>query len=239
MKEIYDRSILLIGEAGQQRLWDAHVAVVGVGGVGSFVAEALARAGVGTLTLIDHDRVDVTNLNRQLHATQRTIGRLKVEAMSERIEEINPQLRVVAKADFILPKNVAAVLSDDYQYVVDAIDTVTAKLALVQWAKAQETPIVCSMGTANKLDNLHFEIADIAETRVCPLARVMRRELRQRGITQGVKVVYSPTAVAKPTQGEEAQESGRRQTPGSMSFVPGTAGLIIAGVVIRHLLDIE
>lgn len=235
--EMYDRNRLLIGESGQERLKQAHAAVVGIGGVGSFVVEALARAGVGTLTLIDHDRIDITNLNRQLHATRRTIGQLKVEAMRQRIMDIDPALEVIAKADFILPENVENLLDAPYDYLIDACDTVTAKIALVQWAKAHQVPIICSMGTANKLDNTQFVLTDISKTEVCPLARVMRRELRARGIIEGVQVVYSPTAVIKPEQDGVQAVEGRRQTPGSISYVPGTAGLIIAGTVIQALLN--
>lgn len=234
--EMYDRNRLLIGERGQQQLKESHVAVVGIGGVGSFVVEALARAGVGRLTLIDHDRIDITNLNRQLHATRQTIGQLKVEAMRQRIADIDPTLEVVAKADFILPENIETVLDTSYDYLIDACDTVTAKIALIQWAKAHQVPVICSMGTANKLDNTQFVLTDISKTEVCPLARVMRRELKVRGITEGVQVVYSPTTVIKPEQAE-TQAGSRRQTPGSISYVPGTAGLIIAGTVIQALLQ--
>lgn len=234
--EMYDRNILLIGTQGQNRLRQAHVAVVGIGGVGSFVAEALARAGVGTLTLIDHDRIDITNLNRQIHATRRTIGQLKVDAMRQRIADIDPLTQVITHAEFILPDNADTLLKAPYDYLIDAVDTVTAKIALVQWAKKQKVPIICSMGTANKLDNTHFELTDISKTEVCPLARVMRRELRARGITEGVQVLYSPVAVIKPEQETKKDDAIRRQTPGSISYVPATAGLIIAGAVIQALL---
>lgn len=239
MEDIFNRNKLLIGNEGQSKLQQAHVVVVGIGGVGSYTAEALARAGIGSLTLIDHDCVDITNINRQLHATHKTIGQLKVEAMAQRISDINPNIQVLAKPAFILAENIAEVLTPPYDYIVDAIDTVSAKLALVQWAKQQDIPIICSMGTANKLDNMHFEVVDISQTAVCPLARVMRRELKQRGITTGIKVVYSPTPVIKPVAAEITEQGRRRQTPGSISYVPGTAGLIIAGVVIRHILEIE
>lgn len=235
MNTIYDRAKLLIGEEGQNTLTKAHVAVVGIGGVGSFVAEALARAGIGKLTLIDHDTIDITNLNRQLHALQSTIGQPKVQAMAKRIKEINPDLDVVTKEMFILPDNIDQVLDESYDYLVDAIDTVTGKLALVVYAKEKEIPVVCSMGTGNKLDNTHFEIVDISQTHVCPLARVMRKELKKRGIESGVQVVYTPIPVMKPNTAEG--EQSRRETPGSMSYVPGTAGLIIAGLVVRTLLD--
>lgn len=234
--EMYSRSTLLIGEQGQKRLQMSRVAIAGIGGVGSFVAEGLARAGVGTLTLLDHDRIDVTNLNRQLHATRRTIGRLKVEAMRERIADIDPQIKLLTQTAFISPDNVDALLQEPYDYLVDAVDTVSAKIALIQWAKAHHVPIICSMGTANKLDNTKFVVTDISQTEVCPLARVLRHELRKRGITEGVQVVYAPSPVIKP-QGTLTVEDGKRQVVGSMSYVPGTAGLIIAGAVVQALLE--
>ena len=234
--EMYNRNILLIGTQGQNRLHQSHVAVAGIGGVGSFVAEALARAGVGTLTLIDHDCIDITNLNRQILATRKTIGQLKVDAMRQRIADIDPLIQVITHAEIILPDNIDTLLQAPYDYLIDAVDMVTAKIALVQWAQNHQVPIICSMGTANKLDNTHFELTDISKTEVCPLARVMRRELRARGITEGVQVLYSPVAVIKPEQTTNASGDIKRQTPGSISYVPATAGLIIAGAVIQSLL---
>lgn len=255
MTNLHSRTALLIGQEGLHSLHCAHVAVVGIGGVGSFVAEALARAGVGTLTLVDHDRIDITNLNRQLHATQETVGCLKTAAMAERIAAINPALRIITKTEFLLPENIASVFTDTYDFVVDAIDTVTAKLALAEYCLARKIPFLCSMGTANKLDNTRFEITDISNTHTCPLARVMRKELRNRGITSGVTVVYSTAPAIKPRQSfpenaaaETAHNtpmdpnsvlSQKKHIPGSISYVPATAGLIIAGQVIQKLLQDE
>ena len=235
MADIYDRTRMLIGQNGIDALNKAHILIAGVGGVGSFAAEALARAGVGTLTLLDSDVVDVTNLNRQIHATQDTIGLPKVQVMAERIHAINPEIAVHTIEAFLLD-NTAEVLGEaQYDYIIDAVDTVTAKLALVQYAQAHHIPVICSMGTANKLDATKFEVTDISKTHTCPLARVMRKELRDRGITQGVEVLYS---TAKPITLEQPAD-GERRPPGSISYVPSVAGLLLAGHVIQKLIEKE
>lgn len=231
MADLYDRTRMLIGEEGINRLQNAHVLIAGVGGVGSYAAEALARAGVGTLTLLDNDVVDVTNLNRQIHATQDVIGEPKVTVMAERIHAINPDITVHTIQEFLLADNFDVLGEVQYDYIIDAVDTVTAKLALVQYARARQIPVICSMGTANKLDATKFEITDISKTHTCPLARVMRKELRDRGITEGVEVLYS---TAKPITPQCAAD-GERRPPGSISYVPATAGLLLAGHVIQKI----
>ena len=235
MADMYDRTRLLIGEEGIRNLQNAHVCVAGVGGVGSFVVEALVRAGVGTVTIIDNDTVDLTNLNRQIHATRDTIGRPKVEVMEERIHSIQPETVVYAKQELILKENAEEILGEaSYDYIVDAVDSVTAKLALVLYAKKRNIPVISSMGTANKLDATKFEVTDISKTHTCPLARVMRKELRDRGIEKGVEVLYS-SAKPVPVQ-TEGETQGRRTAPGSISYVPSVAGLLLAGHVIENLL---
>jgi len=230
--DLYDRTRMLIGQEGIDALQHAHVLIAGVGGVGSFAAEALARAGVGTLTLLDNDVVDVTNLNRQIHAVQSTIGMPKVMAMAERIHAINPDIVVHTIQAFLLNDNLHVLGDAPYDYIIDAVDTVTAKLALVQYARERQIPVICSMGTANKLDAAKFEITDISKTHTCPLARVMRKELRDRGITEGVEVLYS---TAKPITPQPAAD-GERRPPGSISYVPSVAGLLLAGHVIEKLI---
>lgn len=237
MTGIYARNEIVLGEVKQKRLLSAHVAIAGIGGVGSFAAEALARAGVGHLTLIDHDVIDETNLNRQIHALRSTIGQKKVQVMKARIEDINPQLEVIAKDDFISEENVADIFDGNYDYIIDAVDTVSAKLAIILLAKARNISVISSMGTANKLDNTQFAFVDIAETSVCPLAKVMRRELKKRGITEGVPVLYSLAPVVKAEANTNAEQ--RRPTVGSISYVPATAGLLLAGKVINTLVDNE
>lgn len=238
MAEIYDRTRMLVGDAGMEKLQNAHVFIAGIGGVGSFTAEALARAGVGTLTLLDNDTVDITNLNRQIHATQKTVGRPKVEVMAERIREINPEIQVHTINAFLLDDNTEAVLGDDgYDYIVDAVDTVTAKLALILYARARNIPVISSMGTANKLDATKFEVVDISKTHTCPLARVMRKELRDRGITSGVEVLYSTALPVKLHTAADAEAGERKKpVPASISYVPSVAGLLLAGHVIQQLL---
>ena len=235
MADLYDRTRMLIGQEGIDALQHAHVLIAGVGGVGSFAAEALARAGVGTLTLLDNDVVDVTNLNRQIHAVQSTIGMPKVMAMAERIHAINPDIVVHTIQAFLLNDNLHVLGNVPYNYIIDAVDTVTAKLALVQYARERQIPVICSMGTANKLDAVKFEITDISKTHTCPLARVMRKELRDRGITEGVEVLYS---TAKPITPQLAA-GGERRPPGSISYVPSVAGLLLAGHVIQNLIEVQ
>ena len=233
MADIYDRTRMLIGDNGIDRLQNSHIFIAGVGGVGSFTAEALARAGVGKLTLLDNDTVDITNLNRQIHATKSTVGRPKVEVMAKRISEINPEIRVHTIEAFLLDDNVDALLGEEhYDYIIDAVDTVTAKLALILYARARNIPVISSMGTANKLDATKFEVVDISKTHTCPLARVMRKELRDRGIPSGVEVLYS---TAQPVCRSTAEE-GKKPVPGSISYVPSVAGLLLAGHVIQQLL---
>ena len=239
MAEIYDRTRMLVGDAGMEKLQNAHVFIAGIGGVGSFTAEALARAGVGTLTLLDNDTVDITNLNRQIHATQKTVGRPKVEVMAERIREINPEIQVHTINAFLLDDNTESVLGDGgYDYIVDAVDTVTAKLSLILYARERNIPVISSMGTANKLDATKFEVVDISKTHTCPLARVMRKELRDRGIISGVEVLYSTALPVKIQTAADAEDGERKKpVPASISYVPSVAGLLLAGHVIQQLLE--
>ncbi len=235
--EQFIRTALLLGENGVERLRRASVAIFGIGGVGSFAAEALARAGVGRLLLVDPDAVAESNLNRQLIALHSTIGRNKAEVMRERILDINPDADVIALPLFYEAATADAVSLSGYDYIVDAIDTVSSKLLLIERAMALGIPVISSMGAGNKLDPAAFEAADIYETSVCPLARVMRRELKKRGISS-LRVVYSREAPAAPKFGA-APVPGKRQTPGSVSFVPSAAGLILAGEVVRALIKTE
>ena len=235
MEEQFSRTGMLLGEAGILRLSRARVAIFGLGGVGGYVAEALARAGVGQLDLIDKDIVSRSNLNRQILATHSTLGMLKTEAARLRIADINPACQVKTYPMFYLPDTASEFDLGCYDYIVDAIDTVTGKLALVERAVAVNTPIICCMGTGNKLDASAFQVADISKTTMCPLARVMRRELGKRGIRH-LKVVYSQEEARTPTGWEEeAAALGKRQIPGSVAFVPGAAGLLLAGEVVRDL----
>lgn len=230
----FSRTELLFGSAAMERLKNASVIIFGIGGVGSFTAEALARSGIGKLILVDHDRVSLTNLNRQLIATHDTIGRLKVEVMKERILSINPAAQVDARAEFLLPEMVDQFPLKECDYIVDAIDTVAAKLILAQKAEEYGVPSISCMGAGNKLDPFRFEVADIYQTSVCPLARVMRRELKARGVRH-LKVLYSKEPPLKPFVSAD-EETSKRQTPGSVSFVPSAAGLMAAGEVIRDLI---
>lgn len=222
----FQRTRTLIGDKAMKRLGEARVLVFGIGGVGGYVCEALARAGVGRLHLVDKDVVDITNLNRQIIATHDTIGRPKVMVMAERIKTINPAAQVETSECFYLPERAKEFDFSSYNYVVDAVDNVTAKLDIITQAKGAGTPVISSMGTGNKLDPAGFQVADIHETSMCPLAKVIRKELRARGITD-VKVVYSK---------EEPLSTGQR-TPASISFVPPVAGLIMAGEVVKDLID--
>lgn len=234
MSEQLSRTALLLGDAAMDRLKRARVAVFGVGGVGGHAVEALARSGVGTLDLIDNDTVAVSNLNRQIIALHSTLGQYKVDAAAQRIHDINPDTVVHAHRCFYMPDTAAQFDFTQYDYVIDAIDTVTGKLELVMRAKEAGTPIICSMGAGNKLDATAFRVADIYQTSVCPLARVMRYECRKRGIRQ-LKVVYSEEQAIRPAG---AQEAHGKAVPGSAAFVPSVAGLIIAGEVIRDLCGI-
>lgn len=235
MHEQFFRTQMLLGTAALERLQNARVAVFGVGGVGGYTVEALARSGIGQLDLIDSDTVSISNLNRQILATHSTVGMPKVEAAKARVLDINPDCIVRTHAVFYTPETAEQFDFSRYDYIVDAIDTVTGKLALVEHAYAAGTPIICCMGTGNKLDATAFEVSDISKTSMCPLARVMRRELSKRGIKH-LKVVYSKEEALTPTGWEEeAAALGKRQIPGSVAFVPGTAGLILAGEVIKDI----
>jgi len=236
MQNEFSRTELLLGRNVMERLKHASVLLFGIGGGGSYAAEALARGGVGRLILVDHDTVSLTNLNRQLIATHETIGRRKVDVMKERILSINPAAQVEARAEFLLPENIDSFPLQACDYIIDAVDTVAAKIALAEKAEECGTPIISSMGTGNKLDPSRFEIADIYGTSVCPLARVLRRELKARGV-RGLKVLYSKEPPLKPLPAEEDGSPGKRQTPGSVSFVPSVAGLMIAGEVLRSFIE--
>lgn len=228
MEEQFEREAMLIGEDSVARLQAAAVAVFGVGGVGSFTVEALARAGVGRLLLVDNDTVSITNINRQLIALHSTVGRFKTEVAAERVRDINPACTVETRAMFYTPETADELDLSSFDYIVDAVDTVSAKLELIVRAKALGIPVISCMGAGNKRDATRFEVADIFDTTVCPLARVMRRELRARGVT-ACKVVYSKEEPVRSADG--------RRLPGSLSYVPSVAGLIAAGEVIRTLAE--
>lgn len=229
----FSRTELLVGEEGISKLNNSKVIVFGVGGVGSFVVESLTRAGIGNLVLVDNDTVCVSNLNRQIHATQATVGKVKVDVMKERVISINPNCNVETKQIFVTPENIAEIITNDIDYVVDAIDTVTSKLALAEYCYKNGINIISSMGTGNKIDPSQFKVSDVYKTKVCPLAKVMRHELRKRGVKK-LKVVYSEEMPMTPDKGR-AVPSQKRQTPGSISFVPPVAGMIIGGEVIKDL----
>ena len=247
----FSREELLIGQEGIKKLDQARVAVIGLGGVGSYTVEALARAGVGWLILVDYDEVCLTNTNRQLHAVEGNYGRAKVEVMEERVKAINPDAVVVGWKQFVGPENLDAILHGRVDYVVDAIDTVTSKVALIEHCVQQGIPIISAMGAGNKMDPLAFRIDDISKTHTCPLAKAVRKILRERGVTNGVKVVYSTEKPIEPRSEVPTCHGGcicphkdenefncttRRQIPGSMSYVPPIAGLILGGEVIRELV---
>ena len=233
--EQFLRTQMLLGTDAVNTLQSSRVAVFGLGGVGGYTVEALARSGIGTIDLIDHDTVSVSNINRQILATHSTVGLPKVEAARRRILDINPACIVNTHPVFYTPETAHLFDFTQYDYIVDAIDTVTGKLQLVEAARAAQRPIICCMGTGNKLDASAFEVADISKTTMCPLARIMRKELNKRGIKH-LKVVYSREEALTPTGWEEeAAALGKRQIPGSVAFVPGAAGLILAGEVIRDL----
>ena len=235
MNEQFIRTRMLLGDEAMERLQKARVAVFGLGGVGGYTVEALARAGIGQLDLIDSDTVSISNLNRQILATRSTVGMEKTEAARLRVLDINPDCVVRVHNVFYTPETADRFDFTQYDYIVDAIDTVTGKLALVQRAYEAGTPIICCMGTGNKLDASAFQVADISKTSMCPLARIMRKEPGKRGIKH-LKVVYSQEEALTPTGlEEEAAAIGKRQIPGSVSFVPGAAGLILAGEVIKDI----
>ena len=250
MPDRFSRLQLLIGADALEKLKNSRVAVFGIGGVGGYTAEALARSGVGTIDLIDDDKVCLTNMNRQIYALGSTIGKYKVDAAKERILDINPDAVINTYKTFFLPENADEFDFAGYDYIVDAIDTVSGKIALIEKAKKESIPIISSMGAGNKMDAAAFEVADIYETSVCPLAKVMRRELKKRGI-ESLKVVYSKEKPLSPAEDDEISCkyncvcppgtkrdcSVRRQIPGSNAFVPPVAGLIMAGEVVKDLIS--
>lgn len=230
----FSRTQLIYGKPAMDKLASSRVAVFGVGGVGGYVVEALARSGVGALDLIDNDKVCITNINRQIIATHKSIGEYKVDAAKERVLDINPQCKVEIYKTFYLPETADQFDFKNYDYVVDAIDTVTGKIGIIMQAKEAGTPVISSMGAGNKTDPAAFEVADIYKTSICPLAKVMRRELRKRGV-ESLKVVYSREEALTPIGDPDEEPSGKRSIPGSTAFVPSVAGLIIAGEVIKDL----
>lgn len=234
----FARTEMLLGAAGLTRLSESSVAVFGIGGVGSYAAEALARAGIGTLTLIDHDRIDTTNINRQIHALTETVGQEKTAAMGTRIRSINPACAVTGIAEFYQPENADAFFAHHYDYVVDAVDTVSAKIDLVRQCYARGIPVISSMGAANKLDPTLFEVLDIYRTKADPIARIMRKKLKEYGIPH-LKVVCSRERPRAVVGGQGTPVPGRRSVPGSVSFVPAAVGLIMAGAVVRDLVGIR
>ncbi len=236
MENQFSRTELLLGKENMEKLAAARVCIFGIGGVGGYVAEALARSGIGHLELVDNDVICLSNLNRQIIATHETLGQYKVDVMKERILSINPDAEVVTHRCFYLPETQAQFDFTNYDYVVDAIDTVAGKIALVLQAEESGTPVISSMGAGNKLDPAGFQVADIYQTSVCPLAKVMRRELKKRGVKK-LKVVYSKELPAAVQNDEESlQSSSRRSIPGSVAFVPSVVGLIIAGEVVKDLV---
>lgn len=239
MPDQYSRTQLLLGEEGMKKLKNARVILFGLGGVGGYTAEALARSGVGHMTLVDDDTVSLTNINRQLLATHSSIGKPKVEVAAERIHDIDPNIKVVTHKTFYLPETAEQFDFSEFDYVIDAVDTVTGKLNLIAQAKAAGVKVISCMGTGNKLDPTAFQVADISKTSGCALARIMRKECAKRGL-KGVKVVYSkelPIAQDASVEIEPQREgSSRRSTPGSVAFVPAVAGLIMAGEVIKDLI---
>lgn len=244
----FSRTQLLLGKDNMDRLAEAKVAIFGIGGVGGYVAEALARSGVGSFVLVDDDKVCLTNLNRQIIATRKTVGKYKAEVMRNRILEINPDAEVEVRKCFYLPENADEFDFNEYSYVVDAVDTVTAKLEIIMRAKECGVPVISSMGAGNKLDPTKFQVADIYKTSMCPLAKVMRRELKKRGVKK-LKVVYSTEKPTRPLDdmsvscrtncicppGAAHKCTERRDIPGSVAFVPSVVGLIIAGEVVKDL----
>lgn len=237
MFDQFSRTELLFGSAAMEKLFSSRVAVFGIGGVGGYAVEALARSGIGAIDIIDNDKVCLSNINRQIIATHKTIGRYKVDVAAERIAEINPNCKVTTYKTFYLPETQDEFDFSQYDYIIDAIDTVTGKLAIVENANSSNVPVISAMGAGNKVEPTAFEVADVYDTSVCPLAKVMRRELKKRGI-QKLKVVYSKEEPIKPMDHAEAHESlgTVRRGPGSCGFVPSVVGLIIAGEVIKDLI---
>ncbi len=242
MEQEFSRTQLLLGPEAMEKLAAARVAVFGLGGVGGYTVEALARSGVGALDLVDSDRVSLSNLNRQILALHSTVGRYKTEVAAERVRDINPACRVTVHNVFFLPETADLFDFSQYDYVVDAIDTVSGKIHLILAARAAGVPVVSAMGAGNKLDPSAFRAADLAETSFCPLARILRKELRKRGV-EHLRVVYSPepplSAAGDPEEIPDGAPAGRRDVPGSVSFVPPVAGLLLAGEVIRDLAGLR
>lgn len=248
----FSRTQLLLGESAMQELANKRVAVFGIGGVGGYACEALVRSGIGAFDLIDDDKVCLTNLNRQIIATRKTVGKYKTEVMKERMQEINPNVDVRIHNCFFLPENADKFPFDEYDYIIDAVDTVTAKISIIMKANELGIPVISSMGAGNKLDPTAFMVADIYKTRVCPLAKVMRRELKKRGVKK-LKVVYSEEQPTRPIEdmsiscrtncicppGAEHKCTERRDIPGSVAFVPSVVGLIIAGEVIKDIAGVN
>ena len=248
----FSRTQLLLGKEAMEKLQRSRVAVFGIGGVGGYVCEALVRSGVGAFDLIDDDKVCLTNLNRQIIATRKTVGKYKADVMKERMQEINPDVEVNVHRCFFLPENAEDFPFEKYDYVVDAVDTVTAKLEIVMQAKKKRVPVISCMGAGNKLDASAFRVADIYKTKMCPLAKVLRRDLKKRGVKE-LKVVYSEEKPTRPLEdmsiscrshcicppGAKHKCTERRDIPGSVAFVPPVAGLIIAGEVVKDLTYID
>lgn len=248
----FSRSQLLVGADAMEELKQANILIFGIGGVGGYVAEALARSGVGHFTLVDDDKICLTNINRQIIATRKTVGKYKAEVMAERIKEINPEAEAEVRKCFYLPENADTFDFSQYSYVVDAVDTVTAKIEIILQAQSKKIPVISCMGAGNKIDPTKFQVADIYKTTMCPLAKVMRRELKKRGVKK-LKVVFSTEKPIRPQEdmsiscrqhcicppGTVRKCTERRDIPGSMSFVPSVAGLILAGEVIKDLAKIE
>ncbi len=239
MLEQFSRTELLLGSEAMEKLNRKRVAVFGIGGVGGYVCEALVRSGIGAFDLIDNDVVSLTNLNRQIIATKSTVGRYKTEVMKERMLDINPEADVRIHNCFFLPENADQFPFEEYDYIVDAVDTVTAKIELIMKAKEKNIPIISAMGAGNKLDPSRFKVADIYKTDMCPLAKVMRKELKNRGIKK-LKVVYSDEKPIKPLgEVKEALNPGKKSIPGSIAFVPAIPGLMIAGEIVKDFIQKE
>lgn len=239
------RTELLIGKEGLDKLKKSKVIVFGIGGVGSFTTEALVRSGIGNLVIVDNDDICLTNINRQIHATTKTLGSSKVDTMKNRILDINPECNIEAKETYVDATNLNNLIGEDVDYVVDAIDTVTSKLAIIEYCKERGISVISSMGTGNKLDPTRFKVTDIYKTSVCPLAKVMRHELKKRGVKE-CKVLFSDETPLKPYEEvakelsktvESAKSAKKRQTPGSIAFVPPVAGMIIAGEVVKDIIS--
>ena len=235
MDEKFSRTEMLIGNEGMKKLYDAKVAIFGIGGVGSFVCEGLARSGIGNFILVDYDKIDESNINRQLIATVKTIGKYKADLMKQRILDINPNANVEVHKEFYMADSQTEIITKDLSYAVDCVDTIMAKIAIVCKCNALDVPVISSMGTGNKLDPSMFEVADIYETSVCPLARIMKKDLRKRNIEK-LKVVYSQENPINTNDCAINQQNTKYKVKGSVSFVPSVAGLMIAGEVIKDIV---